>query len=333
MPARVTTVASLTEGREGERPQVGSLSRARGDIPIARRLRKPVEIALLLAPALVLYVVFVLLPVVQAAYYSLFRWNGIDPLDDFVGLDNYRRALSDPVFHGAISHNMIIVVLSLAIQLPLSLALALLLNRRIRGRSALRMVIFAPYVLSEVVTGVLWLLLLQPDGTVDWVLQRIGLGGLVQLWLGDLDVVLYTMFVVITWKYIGFGIILFLAGLQGIPQELHEAARIDGAGGWKLLRHITLPLLGPTTRIWIFLSVIGSLQLFDVVWVMTQGGPGNASSTMATYMFSRGFERYQFGYGSAVAVILFVISFVFSLAYQRFVMRRDVEGAVTRRVG
>ena len=110
---------------------------------------------------------------------------------------------------------------------------------------------------------------------------------------------------VITWKYIGFGIILFLAGLQGIPRELNEAAEIDGAGTAARIRYITVPLLGPTMRIWSFLSIIGSLQLFDIVWIMTQGGPAERSNTMATYMFSNGFVRYQFGYGCAVAVVLF----------------------------
>ena len=318
-----------SQGRPADRPPLAA--RSASNRP--RRWRKPAEIALLLAPALVLYLAFVLLPVVQAGYYSLYKWNGIEELTNFVGLDNYRRALTDPVFRGALTHNGIFVFLSLAIQLPIGLGLAILLNRKIRGRSALRLIVFAPYVLSEVVTGVAWLLILQPDGFMDWLFQKVGLGDAVQLWTGDLDVVLYTLFVVATWKYIGFAVILFLAGLQGIPAELHEAARIDGATGWQLIRHITLPLMGPTIRIWIFLSVIGSLQLFDLVQVMTHGGPANASNTMVTYMIDKGFTRYQFGYGSAVAVILFVISFTFALIYQRFVMRRDTEGAMTRRVG
>lgn len=317
----------------GERQAGGPLPGHRASRPAAFASRKAAEILLLLAPALGLYVVFVLLPVGQSAYYSVFRWNGLEPLDDFVGLANYRRALSDPVFHSALEHNAIIIALSLLIQLPLGLGLALLLNRRLVGRSALRMVVFAPYVLAEVVAGVAWSLILQPDGLADRSMAALGLGDQVQLWLSDVDIVLYTLFGVITWKYIGFAVILFLAGLQGIPRELSEAARIDGASGWQLTRSITLPLLGPTIRIWVFLSVIGALQLFDLVWVMTLGGPASASQTMVTYLYDRGFQRYSFGYGSAVAVVLFVISFVFALLYQRFVMRRDVEGALTRRVG
>jgi raffinose/stachyose/melibiose transport system permease protein len=278
-------------------------------------------------------VTFVLLPIVLAGFYSLFSWNGIEPLTDFVGFDNYSRALGDPIFRGALTHNLVIVVLSIVIQLPIAVGLALLLNRKMRGRGVFRTVFFVPYVLSEVTTGVIWLLMLQPAGLVDEILEGLGLGHMVHLWLADPDIVLYTMLGVISWKYVGFAIILFLAGLQGVPAELHEAAAIDGASWWQAQRSITIPLLGPTIRIWVFLSMIGSLQLFDLVWIMTGGGPANASNTMATYMIERGFRRYEFGYGTAVAVILFAISFVAAMVYQRYVLRRDTEGALTGRVG
>jgi raffinose/stachyose/melibiose transport system permease protein len=287
------------------------------------------EVLLFVAPALVLFVVFVLLPIGQAVYYSLFRWNGLGPLTDYIGLRNYDRVLSDPAFRGAVWHNAVLVVLSLVIQGPLALGLSLLLNQNLRGQSAFRAIFFAPYVLSEVVTAVAWLLMLQPGGLVDRSMEAGGLDGQVQLWLADRHIVLLTLFVVITWKYLGFGILLFLAGLQAIPAELHEAAAIDGASTWQGIRHVTLPLLGPTIRIWAFLAIIGSIQLFDLVWIMTLGGPANASNTMAVYMIDRGFGRYQFGYGSAVAVVLFGIAFMCSLAYQHFVLRRDVEGALT----
>ncbi len=294
--------------------------------------RRRLELSVLLGPALALFVCFVLAPILVAGYYSLHAWDGFGALEP-VGLRNYGDALSDDVFRKAIVHNLIIVALSLLVQLPLSIGLALLLNRRLRGRAFLRLVVFAPYVLSEAITAVIWLLLLQPDGFVDEFLRTIGLGSLVQEWLADGGIVLYTLFAVITWKYIGFGIILLLAGLQSIPDELREAARLDGASAWQTTRHIVLPLLGPTIRIWIFLSVIGSLQLFDLVWIMTLGGPANASSTMATYLIDHGFRRYEFGYGSAVAVILFAICFAFALLYQRYALRRDTAGAVTRIAG
>ena len=295
--------------------------------------RKRLELTLLLTPALVLFVGFVLLPIVVAAYYSLYRWDGFGPLSDYVGLHNYRRALSDSVFQHAIMHNLTIALLSLVLQIPLGIALALMLNRRLRGRAFLRLVVFAPYVVSEAIASVVWLLLLQPDGPADKSLRSVGLGSAVHLWLADRHIVLYTLFVVLTWKYIGFGIILLLAGLQGIPVELREAAALDGATSWQSTRLVVLPLLGPTIRIWIFLSIIGSLQLFDMVWIMTLGGPADASTTMATYMFNNGFQANAYGFGSAVTVILFLFCFVFSLLYQRFALRRDTRGALTRMAG
>jgi raffinose/stachyose/melibiose transport system permease protein len=291
------------------------------------------ELTLFLGPALLLFVGFVLTPIGIAVYYSLYDWTGFGSLSEFIGLRNYHDALTGPVFQQAILHNLIIAALSLIVQLPLSIGLALLLNRKLRGRALLRLIVFAPYVLSEAITAVIWLLILQPGGFVDQVLRAIGLGSLIHLWLADTRIVLYTLFVVITWKFIGFGIILLLAGLQGIPDALREAAALDGATSWQTTRHVVLPLLAPTIRIWIFLSVIGSLQLFDLVWISTLGGPANASSTMATYLIDHGFKRYEFGYGSAVAVILFLICFVFALLYQRFALRRDTNGALTQMAG
>jgi len=144
---------------------------------------------------------------------------------------------------------------------------------------------------------------------------------------------MWTIVGVATWKYIGFGIVLLLAGLQGTPQEIREAAEIDGANPWQVTRYITLPLLAPTIRILIFLSVVGSLQLFELPWIMTLGGPTGASTTMATYLIDRGFQRTQFGYGCAVAILLFIICFAFALIYQRYALRRDIEGAQTEAVG
>ena len=296
-------------------------------------LRKTIELTILLAPALVLFVGFVLLPIVIAAYYSLFNWTGYGPLSDFIGLHNYKIAFGDPVFVQAIEHTLILTVLALVIQGPLSVGLALLLNRKFPGRTVMRLVTFAPYVLPPAVTAVMWSLMLQPSGFVDQAMSALGLGGLVQLWLANIHLVLYTNFVVLTWQYLGFGIVLLLAGLQGIPTELKEAAAIDGATPWQVTRQVTLPLLAPTIRIGVFITVIGSLQVFDVVWILTGGGPANASTTMATYMFLDGFRSLEFGYGTAIAVIMFAFCFIFSLLYQRFALRRDTAGALTRAVG
>jgi raffinose/stachyose/melibiose transport system permease protein len=302
---------------------VGSRSRT------GRSLRAWGMAALFMLPALALYALFVLFPIVQAARFSLFDWNGLEALDQFVGIANFERALADRVFIGAVSHNAFIVILSLAVQSPFALGLALMLNRAFRGRAILRLIFFAPYVIAEVITAIVWSLLLQPNGLAEHLLTAIGLADAYQPWLADTDTVLVALFFIITWKYFGFHMILLLAGLQGIPREIEEAAAIDGASRWQGIRYVTLPLLGPTIRVSVFLSIIGSLQLFDLVWVTTRGGPVNASNTMAVYMFDRGFVRFQFGYGSAVAVILFLLCFVLALAYQRWVLRRDTEGATT----
>ena len=291
--------------------------------------RKRAEIGMFAGPALIIYVAFVFLPVVLAAYYSFFNWSGLGPLDRFIGFDNYTRALTDPVFHGAVGNNFIIVALSLTIQGPLALGIALLLNRRIRGRGLLRVLIFVPYVLAEVIAGLAWRLILQPHGPFDAVMAGLGLGGLRQLWLADPSIALWTVFGVLTWKYLGLAIILLLAGLQGVPEELMEAAAIDGANWWQTQWRITIPLLGPTIRIWAFLSIIGSLQLFDMVWILTGGGPLNSTHTMASYMVLYGLNRSQVGFGSAVAVILFFISLTVAILYQRFALRRDLAGALT----
>jgi raffinose/stachyose/melibiose transport system permease protein len=298
-----------------------------------RQLRKVTELSILLGPGLVLFLGFVLAPIVVGAYYSLYNWEGYGPLNDFTGLHNYKLAFNDPAFVQAIQHTIILTVLALVIQGPLALGIALLLNRKFRGRSFMRLVVFAPYVLPPAVTAVMWSLLLQPGGFVDEVFKALGLGGLVQLWLANIHIVLYTNFAVLTWQYLGFGIVLLLAGLQGIPQELKEAAAIDGAGSWQVTRRITLPLLGSTIRIWVFITVIGSLQVFDVIWLMTNGGPAGASDSMATYMYKTGFQTNAFSYGTTIAIIMFVFCFAFSLLYQRFALRRDTAGALTRAVG
>jgi len=313
----------------GSRPARGRRASRR-----AENRRKWYEIIGLTTPAIAIYVMFVLVPMGFAVYYSLFRWRGVGPPTDFVGFDNYVVAFQDPIFLDALRNNAIIVVGSLVIQGPIALAVALLLNRPFRGRTVFRLLVFVPYVLAEVTVGIMWKLLLTDGGTVDALLRAVGLGSLVRAWLADLDIVIWTLLAVLTWKYVGFAIILLLAGLANVPQELNEAAAIDGASWWQIQRHITLPLLGPTIRIWMFLSMIGSLQVFDVIWVTSVASVRSlgASATMATYMVDNGFFARLWGYGNAVAVILFVISFVAALLFQRFLLRRDIEGAITRRV-
>ncbi|MFI8218845.1 carbohydrate ABC transporter permease [Streptomyces sp. NPDC085932] len=281
-------------------------------------------------PALVLFIGLVLLPMLFALYAAFFRWGGFGMPSDYVGGENFTRLLQDEVFLGDLWRCLVLVVLSLALQLPFALAMAVLLNQRMRGRAVYRMLFFAPYVLSEAITGILFGMIFAPDdGFADQVLGRIGLEGLGGEWFADPSTVMATLFLVMMWKYFGFHMMLYLAGLQAVPKELTEAALIDGAGPWQRFRNVTLPLLAPTLRISVFLSVIGSIQLFDLVWVTTAGGPDHHSETMAVTMFQYGFKRYQVGYASAISVAMFAISLVFALAYQRFVLRRDLEGATT----
>jgi len=290
-----------------------------------RRIQDNLTIALFLLPALVLFLTFVVYPILQSLYYSLFNWKGFGPAVDFVALDNFKRILTDRIFMKAVGNGLLIVVLSLTLQLPLSLALALMVGRDLPGRAFFRTIFFMPYVFSEVITAIMWLILYNPDperGFINAVLILIP-GVKPQPWLGSPAQVMGCLFVVLTWKYFGLHMLLYMAGLQNIPQEIEEAARIDGANRRQLITYITLPLLGSTIRTSVYLSVLGSLQVFALVWIMTLGGPVNASEVMATYMYRFGFVRFWLGYGSAVAIVMLLISLAFSLTYQRLVRQPD----------
>ncbi|MFI7432387.1 ABC transporter permease subunit [Micromonospora haikouensis] len=322
---RPSTVPDTRRGGPATDPPGPGTARRRGARPRPGRRR---VLAIFLTPALALFLLLVIAPIVVASYASLYKWNGFNLPENFVGLDNYTRAFGDPTFRGDLWHGLVLIVLSLTVQLPVALGLAMLLNQPLRGRSIYRLIFFAPYVLSEVTTAVLFNLVFSPNR---------GLGDSIARWLGsdagtifaDPDTVLFAVFMIVSWKYFGLYMMLFLAARQGIPKELNEAATTDGAGPWQAFRHVTLPLLGPTIRISVFLSVIGTIQLFDMVWVLTGGGPIHASETMAVTMFQYGFRRFEVGYASAISIVMFVLSFVFALIYQRVVLRRDTEGAIT----
>ncbi|WP_062299010.1 carbohydrate ABC transporter permease [Demequina maris] len=329
-------------------PAVDAQASAAGTRPVTpasehtRRatVRKWAEIALFVGPAMVLFLTFVVYPVVSAARFSLYKWNGVSQFSDaeFIGFENYARALfggTDPAtqqafttaysqpFWEALSHNFAIIFLSMAVQLPIALAVALTLNRRFRGRAFTRVVIFAPYVLSEVIAGTMWLIIFDPNGIATELMRGIGLDMPAGGWFEDPTWGFWTVFFIITWKYVGLAIILFLAGLSGVSEDLQEAAAIDGASWWQIQWRINIPLIGPTIRIWAFLSIIGSIQLFDMVWVLNRGGTAGQYSTIASYMMEIGFFRADWGYGSAIAVIMFFLSFVIALAYMATILRRD----------
>ena len=233
-----TATSAASPPPAGKKPAAASARR------ITRGISWPAIVVFLL-PAIALYLAFVVYPIIQSTRYSLYDWNGLEPLTDFVGLDNFRRAFSDDLFRDALRHNGVIIALSLLLQIPFALGLALLLNVKLPGRALLRTMFFAPYILSEVVTAVVWRQILRPDGLLDQSLTAIGAEGLIHEWLGNPDIVLYSLFFVISWKYFGFHMILILAGLQQIPKELNEAALIDGASPWQRFRLRDAPAARP----------------------------------------------------------------------------------------
>jgi raffinose/stachyose/melibiose transport system permease protein len=273
-----------------------------------------------LAPATILFTIFVVLPVLEAAWYSFYRWNGYGTPTDWVGWRNYVTLFNNGVFATATWNTALVVAVSLLVQLPLALFLALLVGQNSRVSSLFRTIFFLPYVLGEVAAGLIWRFVF--DGNV-------GLIAAAARWLGyeppfllaDADLAIYTILVVVIWKYFGFHMMIYVAGLQDIPRELREAASIDGASRWQNFRYVLLPMLWPAIRISIFFSVLGALQLFDVVMPLTGGGPSNATHTLVSFQYTFGITRMNIGFGSAVGVVLFLVCVGFTLLYRRFVMR------------
>jgi multiple sugar transport system permease protein/raffinose/stachyose/melibiose transport system permease protein len=327
-PQAIAPDGLAVEGADALAPAPSRRSRKTGG---GAEWQKRLEITVLAGPALLVFTTFVIAPVFMAAYYGFFKWKGFGVPTNFVGLDNYKSILTDSTFIDAVQHNFIIVILSLVLQGPVAILFALLMNQKIRGRSLIRVLIFVPYVISEVIVGTGWSLMMMDTGAVNTLLGKIGLESLQHSWLADPKIAIWTLMIILTWKYVGFAVILMLAGLQSIPEELYEAAAIDGASFWQQQFRITLPLLGPTIRIWCFLSIIGALQLFDlvnIIWGQYVSATAG-TSTMATYMYLNGHMAGNYGFGSAAAVVMFLISLVVALVYQRFVLARDTEGAVT----
>ena len=289
---------------------------------------KNLTILTFLLPGFVLLFVFMLWPIAQSVYYSLYDWNGLGPLTDFVGVQNYQRVLGHGVYRQALTHSLIIIMLSLLVQLPLAMALALLLARgKVRGKSLFRAAFFIPYVFSEIVTAFIWLYVYHPSGgLVNTLLSQLLPDIAGQAWLANKDTVLPAVFFVMTWKFFGFHMLLYMAALQNVSREVEDAARIDGAQESQVLRFVTLPMIGSTIRLTVFLSILGSMQQFIIVWILTEGGPVYASELIVTYLFKFGIQRWNLGYGSAVAVLLFAMTLFFSIGYQRTVMRQDYEG-------
>ena len=294
-----------------------------------RQQRNTLLFALLfLLPGMLIFFAFLLFPVSNSLYYSLFKWNGLGPPTDFVGLKNYDFLLNQNAFWMAIRNSITIVVLSLTVQLPFALTIALLVGRgKLPGRGFFRTILFVPFVFAEVLTALIWVFIFSPrEGLANFLVHLIAPNADNLVWLADKNLALLSVFIVITWKFFGLHMILYMAALQGVPSDMEEAARIDGATEWQVLRYITIPMIGPTIRLTIYLSVLGSFQQFVLIWIMTEGGPANATHVLATYLYKFGIISWRLGLGSAIAVMLFIITFAFSIFYQIFVMRQDYTG-------
>lgn len=300
----------------------GPVIRARSDYPnpVWERMRVPV----FLLPALAVYAAFVLVPIVTSFFFSTLDWQGVGKQYTFVGLRNFRELLGDPVFWKSLRNNLTLVVASLGTQLPLGLGLALLLNTPIRGVRLFRTIYFLPLLMSTVAVGILWTSIYNPAfGVLNSLLAAVGLGHWQRGWLGEESTALWAVIATICWQFTPFYMILFRAALMNIPEELYEAARIDGCAGWQLFRYITVPLLRGTIRTAALLSLIGSLKYFDLVFIMTGGGPNHATELMATYMYSQAFWRFRMGYASAIAVMLFLIAFTITTGVLIWDQRRE----------
>ena len=266
---------------------------------------------LYLVPALAIYGLFVVFPVLNSFRLSLYRWPQPGAAPIFAGLRNFVELLRDGVFWRALLHNGFLVALSLLTQLPLAVFLAVLLSYPTKLRGLFRTTFFTPMIMPSVAIAVLWRFIFLPEqGVVDQIIRLVQ-PDFARGWLAEPSTALVCVFVAICWRYTGFHMVLFMAGISAIPNALYEAARLDGASEWQVCRHVTLPMLMPMLGISATLSVIGSLKYFDLVYMMAEGAPDASRELMATYIYRLGFEDAQgrFGYGSAAAVALFVVAF------------------------
>jgi raffinose/stachyose/melibiose transport system permease protein len=275
---------------------------------------------LFLPPALLLFTLFVTWPVVEAAYYSFFNWNGYGAPSKWVGLDNFIRVWNDPIFFRSLFNNLLIILVSACIQVPLALALALMISDKSRSSVVFRAIFFLPYILGEIVAGLIWRYMYDGNYGVVAVVYR---------WFGqEAPQVLATqgwataaLLLVVVWKYFGFHMALFVAGRQGIGDDVLEAAKIDGASRWQSTWSIVLPLMRPVAVLSLFFSILGSLQAFAIIIALTDGGPSNSTNSAVSYLYNFGIKRMRVGFGSAIGVSLFVICVVVMVFYKRLFMR------------
>ncbi len=297
-------------------PGVSEMRRRAGTL----RLYSP----FLAAPAFALYVLFFLLPAVIGFWFAFTDWNMYLSKVSFNGLANFRRMFADSISGLAVRNTLLFSVLTTAGKNVIGLGLALALNRALRTRNALRAVFFAPSVLSYIVIGLLFSSILHPDGLLNASLRAVGLGALAQSWLGTRATVMYAVSAVEIWQWSGFHMAIYLAGLQGIPRELGEAATIDGARPLRTFFSLTLPLIIATFNVNLVLSLIGGFKVFEMVFILTNGGPGTASEVISTQIY-RAFGNGEWGYGTAMNLVLFLFITLIALTVVNLLRRREVE--------
>jgi raffinose/stachyose/melibiose transport system permease protein len=285
----------------------------------AARARAFILIGLL--PALLLYLIFVVVPVIWSSYYGFFSWKGIGE-PKYIGLGNYVEVLRDPIFWNSFKNNLYIVAYSIFGQVPIALVLAILLTRNSWIQKFLRASIFMPMVLSSVVIGLIWGYIYHPQiGILNFLLDSVGLSSWKAGWLSDPKVAMFSIGPPIIWSNIGPYLILFIAALQNIPSEVNDAAKMDGAEGFRKLMRITLPIIWGTIKVAVILCISGSLKAFDLIFIMTRGGPANSTELLATYMYNNTFNIFRYGYGSAVSTSIVILSLLLILGSQLLMNR------------
>ena len=280
-----------------------------------RMYSKKIYILLFLLPALILFCGVLIAPIGASGYYSLFDWNGFGE-KTYIAFDNYKELFTSNAigFSKALLNALLLALLSVVIQLPLALGLALVLGRKIKGERVFLSVYFMPVLISTVVIGQLWLKIYNPEyGVLNVFLRAIGLDSLAKIWLGTKQTALGAVFVPVLWQYVGYHMLLLYAGVKSVPPELREAAMLDGATNGQVNRYIVLPYIKPIIRVSVIFAVTGSLKSFDLIYVLTNGGPMHATEVPSTLMINMLFLRNRYGMGSTIAVLLIVLCFAFAL--------------------
>jgi N-acetylglucosamine transport system permease protein len=288
---------------------------------------KYLAIFVFLSPAVALYSVFFLYPMAQAFYVSLFRWRGVSANKEYVGLENFQGLLfNDPTFWSCLGHNLAFLVVSFLVLIPLALFFSVALSGKIRGAQSYRAIFLFPNMISIVAVAVLWSFVYHPTfGILNALLKSVGLENLTKGWLGEPNTALPAIIVTSIWYSLGFYIVLFLAGVQSIPRTFYEAALIDGASAWASFRHVTIPLLWEVLKLGVIYLIIHTLNIFGLVWVMTEGGPNGHTETLLTYLYRLAFDESNFGYATAIGVVVFVVILIISLTSNRLMKREVVE--------